>query len=52
MSHMSIGSWNSYVEPEWKDKLEFTSDYKLEKTGLNRKQLERLLNQLTEMEII
>lgn len=52
MSEMSIGSWNDWVEPEWKEKLEFTSDYKLEKTGLNRKQIERLLTQLTEMEII
>ena len=52
MSHMTVGSWNSYVEPEWKEKLEFTSDYQLEKTGMNRKQIERLLEQLTEMEII
>ena len=52
MSHMSVGSWNAWVEPEWKDKLAYTSDYKLEKTGLNRKQIERLLEQLTEMEII
>lgn len=49
---MSIGSWNSYIESEWISRLEFTSDYQLEKTGMNRRQLETLLKQLDEMGII
>ena len=49
---MSIGSWNSYTEPEWVSKLEYTSNYELEKTGLSREKIKTLLQQLNDMGII
>lgn len=50
--HMSIGSWGTYEPPKFEEKLEFTSDYVIEKTGMSRKRLHELLTFLHEVGII
>lgn len=52
MSEMRIGSWGTYQSPEWEERLEMTSDYVIEKTGMDRQKLEELLNILYEENII
>ena len=50
---MQFGTWFTPLHPpEWVSKLEQTSDYVIEETGMSRKELERVLQFLHEKDII
>lgn len=52
MNEYSFGTWGTYQKPEWEIRLENTSDYIIEKTGMSRKRLEELLEYLYEEKVI
>lgn len=46
------GGWFSYVPPKWKEELKYAPEYVIEDTGLERRELERILEVLHEHKII
>lgn len=49
---MTIGSWGDYTPPKFEEKLEFTSNTIIKKTGMTRKELHALLTFLYNHDII
>jgi transcription initiation factor IIE alpha subunit len=47
-----FGGWFTNTKPAWEERLENTSNYVLEKTGMNRNELKKLLTYLDEQGII
>lgn len=52
MPSMTFGGWGANPKSAWEEKLEYTSDYVIEKTGMSRKELKNLLKYLDEQNII
>ena len=46
------GTWFTYQKPEWEEHLENASDNVLDKTGMSRNELKRVLEHLHEQGII
>lgn len=51
-SYETFGTWFSYHKPYWETRLEDASNYVIEKTGMSRDELERLLHYLHEEGIL
>lgn len=49
---LQFGTWFVDYQSPWEEKLAYTSDYEIEKTGMNRQELQTLLKKLEEMNII
>jgi hypothetical protein len=47
-----LGTWFVEYNSPWEEKLAYVSDYEIEKTGMNRQELHKLLKQLDDMNII
>jgi transcription initiation factor IIE alpha subunit len=45
-------TWFTPTKPAWEERLEYTSNNVIEKTGLNRNELKKLLTYLDEQGII
>lgn len=49
---MTFGTWNTNPKSAWEERLDYTSDYVIKKTGMSRKELTKLLQYLDEQNII
>lgn len=47
-----LGTWFKPTNSTWEEKLEYTSNYVIEKTGLSRNELKKLLTYLDQQGII
>lgn len=47
-----FGGWFTNTKPVWEERLENTSNYVIQKTGMNRNELKKLLTYLDEQGII
>jgi hypothetical protein len=47
-----FGGWFTNTKPAWEERLENMGNYALEKTGMNRNELKKLLTYLDEQGII
>ncbi len=52
MDSYKIGTWFSYKKPKWETNLQWCSDNIIEKTGLSRERLKKVLEILHENNII
>lgn len=49
---MTFGTWNAPSQPAWMERLEYTSDNVIKRTGMSRQELTKLLQYLDEQNII
>jgi hypothetical protein len=49
---MQFGTWFTDEKPAWEERLEYMSEYKINKTGMTRNELKKLLQYLDEENVI
>jgi transcription initiation factor IIE alpha subunit len=52
MAMLKFGSWWADEPTPWEERLEYTSNYVIEKTGMTRQELKKLLQYLYNHDII
>lgn len=49
---IQVGTWGTNHKTAWEERLDYTSDYVIQKTGMNRNELKKLLQYLDDHNII
>lgn len=49
---IEVGSWGTNPKTAWEERLDYTSDYVIKKTGMTRNELKKLLQYLDDHNII
>jgi hypothetical protein len=49
---MQFGTWFTPTKPAWEERLDYMSNYAIEKTGMNRSELKKLLTYLDDQGVV